>query len=174
MAVNRINDDILSRKTNNERVHQATSGKKEKLGELIPEKNKASLTEVIEFSEDAKKLQETEVILQNALQKLNEMDDIQHSNLAEFSEKIAQDFYDLDDVHETIVDELFSEDELRDVIAKRMVAEKYVGELKKLDAEDAINEAKLEQIRERIAQGYYNSAEVAGKVADELIDILDV
>ena len=172
MAVNKINDDILSREIIQGRIPPATSGKKEETQEAAEAHKKTDLHDVAIFSDDARRLQETEVILQNALQKLNEMDEIQHANLAEFKEKIDHGFYNQDDILEKVVDEMFSEDELRSIINKRMTDEQYVAELKKMDAEYAQDEAKLEKIRDRIQSGYYNSPEVAEKIADELIDLI--
>jgi hypothetical protein len=172
MAINRIDLDIQSHKTTQGSVSKATSGKKEQVE--IPEKEtkKVSLEDNVLFSEDAKKLQETEVILQNALQKLHEMDEINHKNLASIKEKISSSFYDSEQVLTDVADEVFTEDELKAVIKKRMMAEKYVEELHELDSDSEIDFAKLNIVKERINSGFYNSKEVIDKVAEELLDVL--
>ena len=93
MAINKINNDILSQNITQDSVNRATSGKKEKLQNSAVEKQKMSLDDITEFSQDAKRLQETEVILQNALDKLREMDEITDSNLSGIREKIKNRFY---------------------------------------------------------------------------------
>ena len=174
MAINKINDDIQSRQITQGRVNEATSGKKEKVQNSQNEKKKASLEDTQVFSEDAKKLHETEVILQNALVKLHEMDDINQNNLVGIQDKIEDDFYNNNEVLRKVVDDIFSEEELRSVIERRKLAEKYVMELKKFDQEAEIDSEKISRIKDRVNSGYYNSKEVESKVAEELFNIMDI
>ena len=174
MAINKINDDIQSRQLTQGRVNEATSGKKEKVNNSQNEIKKANLEDKTIFSEDAKKLHETEVILQNALVKLHEMDELNQNNILGIQDKIEDDFYSNNEVLKKVVDDIFTDEELRAVIEKRKVAEKYVVELKKLDQETGIDTEKIAKIKERVNNGYYNSQEVIAQVANELFDIMDI
>jgi predicted small metal-binding protein len=175
MAIDKISSDIQSRQIIHGRVNEATSGKKEKVDSSVSSPKKASLGDHAMFSQDARRLQEIEVILQNALQKLHEMDDINKDNLAGIHGKIEEKFYDQKMVAEVIADDIFPEEQLRKTVEQRMIAEKYTAELKKLDTEESIDLAKIDLIKERVKNGYYNnSQEVASAVAESLLEILDV
>jgi len=174
MAINKINNDILSQNITQDSVNRATSGKKEKLQNSAVEKQKMSLDDITEFSQDAKRLQETEVILQNALDKLREMDEITDSNLSGIREKIKNRFYENDTVAGKIVDDLFPEQEMRNRVEKRMKAENYLSDLKKMDDVETIDEKKINLIRDRIDNGFYSSRKVYDAVAEDLLSGLEV
>ena len=173
MAIDKIND-ILGRNIMQEGVNKATSGKKDNVQDSGLELRKAHLEDKTIFSQDARKLQETEVILQGALQKLREMDEINEVNLSLIRDKIDNDFYDNDEVLSKIVDDIFPERELRNTVEKRMKAEKYVEELNEYDSENELDLEKLGIIRERINSGYYDSSEVSERIAEDLLGILEV
>ncbi|MCL2063646.1 MAG: hypothetical protein FWG98_04675 [Candidatus Cloacimonetes bacterium] len=171
MAIDRINNDLQSRNIMQNRVNEATSGKKENV--KPNEVKKANLEDSVFFSQDAKRLQEIEVILQNALHQLKEMDEINRSNLIGIQEKIDKDFYSNREVAGKVIDEIFPEAALRKTIEVRMKAEKYVPELTKLDTENNLDWAKIDQIKTKVENGYYNSREVIESIADGLIDLLE-
>ncbi|MDD3367240.1 MAG: hypothetical protein PHS67_08250, partial [Sphaerochaetaceae bacterium] len=98
MAIDKIHTDILSRGIIQESVKEATSGKKDNVKNSDKEVKKSTLQDSTVFSKDAKKLQETEVILQNALQKLKEMDELNLQKLEGIQSKIDNDFYNNDAV----------------------------------------------------------------------------
>jgi hypothetical protein len=174
MAINKINNDILSQRVTQDSVNRATSGKKEQLHSSATEKQKMSLEDISVFSQDAKRLQETEVILQNALGKLREMDEITESNLLGIRDKINSKFYENDSITGKIVDDLFPERELRNTVEKRLKAESYLPDLKKLDDVETLDEKKLNVIRDRIDSGFYASRKVFDSVADDLLSVLEV
>ena len=171
MTINRINNDIQSRQIAQNRVNEATSGKKETT--KTEENTMSRLEDKAIFSQDAKKLQEIEVILQNALQILKGMDEVNETNLIGIQDKIDSDFYNKKEVAGKVVDEIFSEADLRKTIEVRMRAERYVPELNKLDAETPLDLAKIEQIKSKVASGFYNSREVIESIADGLVNLLD-
>jgi len=173
MAIDKINNDILSPKTIQDSVKKATSGKKDNVHEIGHEVKKTVLEDKIIFSQDAKKLQETEVILQNALQKLHEMDEINEANLIGIKERIESDFYNRDEVFEQIITDVFPEHELRKAIETRAKAERYLPVVKQYDEDEIVDEAKLDEIRERIENGFYNTNEVFGHIADELLSVME-
>ena len=173
MAISRISNDILSQKVTQESVNKATSGKKEQLQIAATERQKVSLEDISVFSQDAKKLQETEVILQNALGKLREMDELTEKNLQGIIERIDSDYYNNNEINRKIVNDLFPEKELRNTVEKRMKADSYLPELKKLDDLENIDEAKLNKVRERIDNGFYASRQVYDRVADDLLSVLE-
>ena len=170
MAIDKITD-IISRPISQERMREATSGKKEITKDANPETNRTTLEDVSIFSEDAKRLQETEVILQNALHVLKEMDLINHENLQEVKEKLDSGFYENEEVIEQVVNDIFPEQMLRNSVEKRVRAEKYVQRLNEMDEEDMDTE-KLAAIREKIESGYYNSNEVIDNLADTLSQLV--
>jgi hypothetical protein len=174
MAINKINNDILSQRVTQDSVNRATSGKKDILQNSATEKQKMSLDDIPVFSQDAKRLQETEVILQNALGKLREMDEITESNLLGIKDKIKGNFYENDTVAGKIVDDLFPEQEMRNRVEKRMKAESYLSDLKKMDDIETIDEKKINQIRDRIDNGFYSSRKVFDAVAEDLLSVLEV
>jgi hypothetical protein len=172
MAINKISD-ILSRPASQDTVKEATSGKKEKTtASEQSEVKKTTLEDKVIFSDDAKKLQETEVILQTALQKLREMDEVNQKNLEGITRRINSNFYDKDTVVNGLVDEIFPEEQLRDAVEKRIRAEKYVSELNRLEEE--LSEERLAEIRQRIESGYYNSPEVIDAIAETLVSVVDI
>ena len=170
MAIDKITD-IISRPISQERMREATSGKKEITQNESPGATRSTLEDKSIFSEDAKRLQETEVILQNALQILTEMDEINHDNLKGIQDKMNSGFYHNEEVLEKVVNDIFPEQQLRNSVEKRIRAEKYVGKLKEMDNEDMDNE-KLEAIREKIENGYYDSKEVIDNLADSLAQLV--
>ena len=174
MPIDKINNDIQSRQIVQNRMNEATSGKKETVQNTHDSVKKIALDDNVIFSQDAKKLQEIEVILQNALLKLNEMDEINKENLIGITDKMENGFYDNAEVMEKVITEVFPEEQLRKTIEVRMKAEKFVSEVNKLDSDDQIDYAKITQIRERINSGFYNTRDITESVADGLIDFLDV
>jgi len=157
-----------------ESVNKATSGKKDSVQKAGQEVKKTHLEDVTIFSQDARKLKETEIILQNALQKLHEMDEINEENLAGIKDKIASDFYDNEEVYEKIINDIFPEQELRTTVERRMKAERYLPEVKKYDDENYLDFEKLHKIKERVNNDFYFTNEVSERIADELLSILEV
>jgi len=143
------------------------------LQKTATERQKVSLEDISVFSQDARKLQETEVILQNALDKLREMDEITEKNLQGIKERIDNDYYNNNEVNRKIVNDLFPEKELRRTVERRMKADSYLPELKKLDDLENIDEAKLNKVRDRIDNGFYASRQVYDRVADDLLSVLE-
>jgi len=170
MAIDKITD-IISRPISQERMREATSGKKEIVQNPAPEATRTTLEDVSVFSEDAKRLQETEVILQNALHILQEMDEINHDNLQDIQEKMHSGFYHNEEVLEKVVNDIFPEQVLRNSVEKRIRAEKYVVKLKEMDDDDMDTE-KLAAIKEKIDNGYYDSSEVIDNLADTLSQLV--
>ncbi|MCK9328993.1 MAG: hypothetical protein M0Q94_03860 [Candidatus Cloacimonetes bacterium] len=174
MAIDKIHTDILSRGIIQESVKEATSGKKDNVKNSDKEVKKSTLQDSTVFSKDAKKLQETEVILQNALQKLKEMDELNLQKLEGIQSKIDNDFYNNDAVLDEIIDEIFPEEQIKKSVSRRIQAEKYLSELNKLDQNDTLDDTKIQDIKEKINKGYYNSKEITEKIADELLNIADI
>jgi len=174
MAIDKVSNDILNRPVGNESVNKATSGKKETVKGSENELRKTGLEDKVVFSQDARKLQETEVILQSALQKLHEMDELIENDLSGIKNKIDDGFYSRNDVLGKVIDDVFPEQQLRNTVERRMKAETYLPELNRLDEMDTIDEKRLSEIAKRIDSGFYSSREVLGRVADELVNMSDV
>jgi anti-sigma28 factor (negative regulator of flagellin synthesis) len=174
MAIDKINTDISSRITSQEKVREATSGKKNNITSSEPEIKKAQLDDTKPaFSEDARRLQETEVILQNALLKLHEMDEVNQQNIAGIQSKIDKSFYDNDAVADKVLDDIFPEQQLRASVEKRVKAEKYVSLLTEIDNQQTDN-AKLDEIRAKIENGFYDTDAVVDSITDTLINLIDI
>ncbi len=173
MAIDKINSDILSRSIVQDRTREATSGKKDNVKFSDKEIKKSTLQDSSVFSKDAKKLQETEVILQNALQKLKEMDEMNLEKIDGIQVKIDSGFYENDEVLNEIIEEIIPEEQLRKSVTYRMQAEKYLTEMNKFDDIKSIDDTKIKEIRSKISSGFYNSNEVVEKIAQELLDIAD-
>jgi len=174
MAIDKIINDIQSRQIIQNRANEATSGKKEKTRSVEDSTDRIKLEDRVTFSQDAKKMQEIEIILQNALHKLHEMDEINHADIGDIKVKLESGFYDQNDVAESIINDIFPEEELRKIVEKRIKAGSYLGELHKLDTYSQIDRDKIDNIKEKINSGFYDTKEVASKTADEIISILDV
>jgi len=172
MPIDKVND-ILSHQTSQEKAREATSGKRDKATEAHSEAKRTSLEDKIVFSDDAKKLQETEVILQNALQQLREMDEVNRQNMAGIQQRIENNFYASEKVAERVAEGVVPEELLRATAEKRITAEKYVSQLSRLDEEMAIDTAKIDRIKENIANGYYDTDDVLHTIADNLIEIME-
>ena len=170
MAIDKITD-ILSRPISQEKVREATSGKKEKTQDSSSEVVRTTLEDKSIFSEDAKRLQETEVILQNALQILQEMDEVNHENLIGVKERLNTDFYNDEKVLEKVVDDIFPEQQLRNSVEKRTRAEKYVAKLNEMD-DGEVNSAKLDEIKDKISNGYYDTTDVIDSLAETLSQLV--
>ena len=173
MAINRINDDIQSRRITQEGVNKATSGKKEETKKANADKTESSNIDKSVLSEDAKKLQQTEALLQNALKKLHQMDEVNHDNFQEIKAKIEENYYEDDEILKNVIDDIFSNQEINNIIEKRKNAEKYVSELKKLDEDIPLDHSKITKIKQQVNEGYYDRPEIIAKVANELFDLLD-
>ena len=174
MAINKINDGILNRQVTHDSVNKATSGKKDIVKNSDNEFKRTSLEDKLIFSQDAQRLQETEAILQNALQRLHEMDELTENDVLGIKERIDGDFYSHKDVLERVIDDIFPEQQIRNKIEKRMKAESYVPELNRFDDIETIDQEKLNKIRDRIDSGFYISKEVFDKIADDLVNMLEV
>jgi len=173
MPIDKVND-ILSHQTSQEKAREATSGKRDKVTEQQRSDAKhVSLEDKIIFSEDAKKLQETEMILQNALQQLREMDEVNQQNMAGIQQRIENNFYSSGQVALQVAEGVVPEEHLRATAEKKIVAEKYVAQLSRLDGGMVIDPAKIDRIKANIANGYYDADEVLHTIADNLIEIMD-
>ncbi|HOE90976.1 MAG TPA: flagellar biosynthesis anti-sigma factor FlgM [Candidatus Cloacimonadota bacterium] len=177
MTINKIYSSNDPQKIINERMQEATSGKKNSIHQLdktqARDASQAAKGEIV-VSEDAKKLQETEVILRNALQKLHEMDEINEESLGVFTNKVKNEFYDdNDDVTIGVADLILPEEQMRRNISIRFKAEEYVDDVKEFDREESdIDYEKIEQVKARIANGYYNQENVVAEIADNLLEIM--
>ncbi len=177
MAVDKISNSMNSHQILNDRLKEAASGKKSSVLAMDAYRNQNvnDSDDKTIFSDDAKKLQETEVILRSALQKLNEMDDVRTEKLADVKDKIDQNFYsDNDELDQELAGLIIPESELRDIIQKRMKADEYVDQIHDYDnTNQTINEENIKNIKEKVAQGYYSNPEVLEKIANELVDFFE-
>jgi len=172
MGIDKIND-IQGHQISQEKAREATSGKKNKTSQTPPEVKHTSLEDSLIFSDDAKRLQETEVILQNALQKLKEMDEINDQNLLGIQEKIENNFYLHEGVLEEVIDSVIPDEHLRATLQKRITAERYVPRLQEMDNDPEIDPVKINAIKDKVASGFYNSSEVLSSIADNLVELID-
>jgi hypothetical protein len=172
MSINIIDKNIQTNQLAQGRTNEATSGKKEQAQTAEIEAKKVSLADSIVFSEDAQKLQETEVILRNALLMLKEMDEVTESTLKGIRERVENKFYDNAAVANKVAGEIVPENELAQTARHKALAEQYTIALNEIDSQNHIDHDKLALVRERIDSGYYNSREVAERIAKELVDLL--
>ncbi len=177
MTVDKINPGFSTQQILNERLKEATSGKKNSILPMDNEQAKEATgtdKETIVFSDDAKKLQETEVILRNALQKLHEMDEINEDSLSGFSDKVNNRYYENnDEVSMGIADLIIPEEEMRHNIQMRFKAEEYVDDIKEFDEEsNPVDFNKLNQIKNKIANGFYSQENVLSDIADNILSIM--
>jgi len=174
MTINKIDPNLNPQKIMNDRTREATSGKKTNIHHLDKIKaREASRTnnDNMDFSDDAKKLQETEVILRNALQKLHEMDEVNSESLSSFRDKLNSDFYsDNEEVDIGIADLIIPEEQMRRNISLRFKAEEYVDDIKEYDFEEPeIDSTKIEQIKAKIANGFYNQENIIANIAENIL-----
>jgi anti-sigma28 factor (negative regulator of flagellin synthesis) len=172
MAVDKIDPRINTQNLLNERLKEAASGKKTNVHNINAYNNKDidNSSDSLVFSEDAKKLQETEVILRNALQKLHEMDDVNLDSFSDITEKISDDFYKDDELSSDIADLIIPESQMRENIQKRIKADEYVDQLSQMDnTELPLDQDKLNLIKEKINSGFYNSPSVSAAIADSIL-----
>lgn len=174
MTVDKIDNSLSSQNLLNERLKEAASGKKTNVHNInaysTSDVNNSSSDSMV-FSDDAKKLQETEVILRNALQKLHEMDEINEDSLNDINEKLADDFYsNNDEVGNELADLLIPENEMRENIQKRMKADEFVDQISKFDEEETpIDNEKLAGIKEKISSGFYSQDHIISSIADNIL-----
>jgi len=172
MSITKIDKDIQTHQLVQGRTKEATSGKKEQITPADIEPKKVSLQDNVVFSQDAQKLLETEVILQNALVKLKEMDEINEKTLQGIKQRVENKFYDNVQVANKVSEEIFPENEINDAVAKRLLANKYIEKLNQIETESQLSQERIALIKERISSGYYNSKEVAEQVAGEIVQLL--
>jgi anti-sigma28 factor (negative regulator of flagellin synthesis) len=129
----------------------------------------------VKFSPEAKKLQETEKILRFALEKLETLDEIRADKLDDVREKVDNNFYMSEDVISKVSDKIISGTELQNKIKLTTDVENYLQKIKEIDSKDMsvnLNYDKVDEIKSKIANGYYDSPEIMEKTAEKLIGLI--
>lgn len=175
MTVDKINTHISNHQILNDRLKEAASGKKTQVlnnsTSDATDANKSS--ESIVFSDDAKKLQETEVILRNALQKLHEMDELNFDAFADLKSAGNQDDIQSDPYSMDLSELIFTEDEMRSNIQKRMKADEFVEKINDFDKlKQDIDYDKIDAVKAKMASGFYNNPEVADFIAQQITALI--
>lgn len=174
MTVDKINTHITNHQILNDRLKEAASGKKNQVQNLgtVDAKDANKSSESIVFSDDAKKLQETEVILRNALQKLHEMDEIHQDSFGDIKTNAFQED-DLQEDHLDLSELIFPEEEMRSNIQKRMKADEFVEKINEFDkVKQDIDYNKIDSVKQKIATGFYNQPDVADFIAEQMTALI--
>jgi len=82
-----------------------------------------------------------------------------------------QNAYVMTRILEKVVDDIFPEQQLRNSVEKRTRAEKYVAKLNEMD-DGEVNSAKLDEIKDKISNGYYDTTDVIDSLAETLSQLV--
>ncbi len=169
MTVDKVINHIGTQTALKEAAEKVKASKNEKTtqAEITSEQDR------VEFSDQAKQLQETEQILRFAMEKLEKYDELRSDKLDEVREKLDSDFYYGDDLNEDISEKIISPRELMNTVRDNLEVREYMNRFEEMDAvEEEVDTEKLVEIRNRIAEGFYDDPEVLDKTAEKLIELL--
>ncbi len=173
MTVDKVSNHIGTQAAAQDRIKEAADKVKAKKSDTVASQEITSEQDRVEFSDQAKQLQETEQILRFAMEKLEKYDEVRNEKLVDVQDKLDSDFYYGDDLNEQISEKIISPRELQDTVRGNLEVREYMSKFEEMDSvEDEIDNEKLVEIRNRVAQGYYDDPEVLEKTAEKLIELL--
>ena len=153
-------------KTNNKKSNQTKTNK-------ANENEKVNQKQSVELSTDAKKLQETESILRFALQRLQTFDKVRNEKLSEVKKNISKNIYDTEKIKNEVSEEIVPPEENKKIAKIKNLKDSFVSSLKNMDeTEKDINLEKIEEIRQKIANGFYDDPAILNKTVDNLLSSL--
>jgi len=172
MGVDKINSSYSTQQILNEKLKESRNEPESKVRKdnQLTHSERLKDSELL-LSDDARKLQETEAILRNALHKLEDFDEIREEEFKEIKDKISQGFYQTEQLDEEISRRLFSDDELINMAKQKIESNYYLNRLKEIDkySQNDVNSEKVAEIKQKIADGFYDRPETLRNVAEELI-----
>jgi hypothetical protein len=173
MTVDKLNLTLGTGATNLDKLSSQSVEAKVRSLKVNSEQTATGTTDSVEFSAQAKGLQETEKVLRFALEKLESFDDVRQERLSDVQDRINQDFYMDDDIDEAVSERMFSNQEIAQVARRHLEVKQQLDNLHAIDNEETpIDEDKLQSIRDRVAAGYYNDPEVIEATADKLLETI--
>ncbi len=173
MTVDKVINHIGTQSVAQERLKEAAEKSSLKKQDKVSQSEITSEQDRAEFSDQAKQLQETEKILQFALEKLEKYDEVRNDKLVDVQDRLDSDYYFGDDIDEQISEKIISPRELLNTVRNNMEVREYMDRFKEMDSiEEDIDQEKLIEIRNRVAQGYYDDPEVLNQTADRILELL--
>lgn len=151
-------------------AYQVQKGYLDAKRKAAPQKEEATKAapraDKVEISEDAKKMINADQLIQegvDAVQKLPD-EEVRQDMVRKSEYRVATGHYDRQDVLEKIVDFLIQQDNAIEKLPYEMKAESLPPDVV---GENQIN--RLELIHQRIADNFYDQAEVLGTIADKML-----
>ncbi len=173
MTVDKVMNHIGTQAAAQDRIKEAADKAKASKNDKATRAEITSEQDRVEFSDQAKQLQETEQILRFAMEKLEKYDEVRSEKLDEVRERLESDFYFGEDMNEDISQKIISPRELMNTVRDNLEVREYMNRFEEMDAvEEEIDTEKLVEIRNRVAEGYYDDPEILDKTAEKLIELL--
>ena len=175
MTVDKILNDVAANVTVQDRLEKIRKARDEKATGAA-NKEAARTADNADLSSRAKRLQETERILRFALERLEQFDEVRQEKLDEVNGKLQGDYYYSPDVDGEISERIFSDEELQERVRNTQQMRQFLEDVHQMDdqaAEEEIDQTRLDAIRQRVQDGFYDSEEVLGKVADRLLELTE-
>jgi len=158
---------------NNDRIKnkEKIDSKKSSISDKNP-KVESKNSEMLQFSSEAKQLQESESILRKALLKIETFEKERDSNISEIKRKIDSDFYDSDEFVENLSKKIFSDKDIQDFISEKKALNRISQKIKNRENSEELDTEKLDKISKKIDSDFYNDPEVISGTADKILDLL--
>ncbi|HUU28760.1 MAG TPA: flagellar biosynthesis anti-sigma factor FlgM [archaeon] len=150
----------LNKQSKTEPAKEAAATKDQVAGKLK--------TDTVVISEEARTLQRTESELKAHLDQMETASTVRRDKVELAMAKIAGGQFIIDDVVDGTAEAILKSGALSDIINSDKLAQARLSGMKSLQA----SPEKLAAIKERIESGYYNTPEMAGKIADSIMDEL--
>lgn len=175
MTVDKISSDIAANPALQEKIDKVRKNRQEK-ATRAENLEAAQSADNASLSDEARKLQETERILRFALERLEQFDEVRQEKLEGVADRLDSDFYFSEEVNGEVSERIFSDEEVKAQVERNQQMRQFLGDVHQIDeqmqAED-VDTAKLDTIRQRIANGFYDSEEVLASVADRLMELTE-
>ncbi len=174
MTVDKIVSQISQHSILNDKTKEVANNKKNRIEKDSNRIANDSNSDKVDFSSKAKKLQETESMLRFAMEKLESLDEVRNEKLDEVRENIEKGFYFSDQFDEIVSDKIFSNKEIANEVQKNVQKNKYLSDVKRIDKglEEKIDLTKINDIKQKVANGFYDSQEAIEGTVDKIMEIL--
>jgi len=175
MAVDKIISEIAANATVQDRLDTVRKVRDEK-ATSAQNKEAAASQDNTDLSSEARKLQETERILRFALERLEQFDEVRHEKLDEITTKLDGNFYSSEDINGEVSERIFSDEELQERVRRNQQMRGILEDVRQMDEQSQsveVDMEKIKAIRAKVDEGFYNSEEVLGQVADRLLELTE-
>lgn len=121
-------------------------------------------SDVVQISDRARTLKSQQ---EDAIAALKETPDIRQARVDQVKARVAQGYYDRPEVRQAVADSILNSGTMKEAVSqKRQASSAKAGLANTPD----VRQDKVDQAKQRVASGFYDSQEVRQKTADGLVE----